>query len=125
MARILIVEDEDDFAFVLKDVLSAAGHQAETAKDGREGLDKLDAFRPEAVLLDWNMPVMDGEEFCRRLRATPGFGKVPVILLTVKKDEASELEALHFGADDFLHKPFEPEELLARVRSVLRRSASA
>lgn len=124
MARILIVEDEEDFTFLLKDVLTGAGHEAEAAKDGREALEKIEAFRPEVVLLDWNMPVMDGEEFCRRLRTLPQ-GKVPVILLTVKKDEASELEALHFGADDFLPKPFQPEELLARVRAVLRRSAAA
>ena len=123
MARILVVEDEEDFAFVLKDVLSGAGHQVEWAKDGREGLGRLEAFTPDVILLDWNMPVMDGETFCRSLRARPAQATTPVILLTVKKDPESELEALHFGVDDFLNKPFQPAELLARIRAVLRRSA--
>jgi DNA-binding response OmpR family regulator len=123
MARILIVEDEEDFAFILKDVLSGAGYQSEWGRDGKDALGKLEKFKPDAILLDWNMPGMDGEAFCRKLRAMPEFGTVPIILLTVKKDADSELEALHFGVDDFLNKPFQPAELLARLRAVLRRSA--
>ena len=125
MTKILIVEDEDDFAFILKDVLKKAGYEPVWARDGQQGLDQLAKLKPDLVLLDWSMPVMDGESFCRELRRRPESRETPVILLTVKQGEPNELEALHFGADDFLNKPFQPDELLARVRAVLRRTAKA
>jgi two-component system phosphate regulon response regulator PhoB len=75
------------------------------------------------VLVDWMMPRMDGERFCRALRSDAKHKGIPIIMLTVKQTTDEELEALHFGVDDFLVKPFKSEELLARVRAVLRRAA--
>jgi len=74
------------------------------------------------VLVDWMMPKMDGENFCRGLRADARFRTTPVIMLTVRQTADEELEALHFGVDDYITKPFKPDELLARVRAALRRS---
>lgn len=120
--KVLIIDDEEDYRMILQDVLASAGMDVRVARDGAEGLDHLKSFSPEVVLVDWMMPRIDGEEFCRRLRADARFRETPVLMLTVKQTADEELEALHFGVDDFLVKPFRPEELLARVRAALRRS---
>ena len=92
------------------------------ARDGEEGLRMAREKKPEIVLVDWMMPKLDGEQFCRRMRAEPGLKNLPVVMLTVKQTADEELEALHFGVDDFVVKPFQAPELLARVRAALRRS---
>lgn len=120
--KVLVVDDEEDYRLIVGDVLKAAGMEIKAAADGEEGLSALKSFQPDLVLVDWMMPKMDGEGFCRAMRLDERFKGVPVVMLTVKQTADEELEALHFGVDDFIVKPFKPEELLARVRAALRRS---
>ncbi len=119
--RILVVDDEEDYRIIVTEILTNAGYEVVSAGDGREGLAQLQRLAADAVLVDWMMPRMDGESFCRALRGDERLRSVPVIMLTVKQTTEEEIEALHFGVDDFLVKPFQADELLARVRAVLRR----
>jgi len=120
--KVLVIDDEEDFRVIIRDVLLSAGMEVQLAGDGQEGLQTLEAWRPDVILVDWMMPRMDGEGFCRALRGNEATRNIPVVMLTVKQTADEELEALHFGVDDFVVKPFRAEELLARVRAVLRRS---
>ena len=120
--KALIVDDEEDYRIIISEVLRGAGYEVRAGKDGAEGLELLKQDSPDVVLVDWMMPKMDGEQFCRAMRAAAGFKDIPVIMLTVKQTADEELEALHFGVDDFVVKPFKAVELLARVRAVLRRA---
>ena len=122
--KVLVVDDEEDYRIITRDMLRAGGYEVRLAVDGEDGLAALKDFQPDVVLVDWMMPKMDGEGFCRKLREDARFKAAPVLMLTVKDTTDEELEALHFGVDDFIVKPFRPEELLARVRAALRRSAS-
>jgi len=121
--RVLVIDDEEDYRIIVEDVLKRAGYDVRVAGDGHDGLAMLQRGTADLVLVDWMMPRMDGERFCRAMRADPKLKHVPVIMLTVKQTTDEEIEALHFGVDDFLVKPFKSEELLARVRAVLRRGA--
>lgn len=121
--RILVVDDEEDYRIIVTEILGSGGYEVAAAADGHEGLAMLQRIPADAVLVDWMMPRMDGESFCRALRADPRLRDIPVIMLTVKQTTEEEIEALHFGVDDFLVKPFQSDELLARVRAVLRRAA--
>lgn len=123
--RILVIDDEEDYRLIVSDVLKGAGYEVKGAEDGVAGLEALRSFPADAVLVDWMMPRLDGEGFCREMRRDPRFSSLPVVMLTVKQTADEELEALHFGVDDFLVKPFKPSELLARVKAVLRRSKPA
>ena len=120
--KILVVEDEEDFRIIIRDMLETAGYEVRIAPDGQEGLSAASEFKPEAVLCDWMMPKMDGQTFVQNLRRVPDLRDLPVIMLTVKQTADDELEALHFGVDDFITKPFKSEDLLARLRAVLRRA---
>lgn len=120
--KVLVIDDEEDFRVIIRDVLLSAGLEVQLAGDGQEGIQALDKFKPDVILVDWMMPRMDGEGFCRALRAGEKNREIPVIMLTVRQTADEELEALHFGVDDFIVKPFKSEELLARVRAALRRS---
>jgi DNA-binding response OmpR family regulator len=120
--KVLVIDDEEDFRVIIRDVLLSSGMEVQLAGDGQEGLQVLDKFKPDIILVDWMMPRMDGEGFCRALRANEKYHDVPLIMLTVRQTPDEELEALHFGVDDFIVKPFKSEELLARVRAALRRS---
>ena len=120
--KVLVIDDEEDYRIIARDVLQAEGYDVRLAADGEEGLGAVRDVRPDVVLVDWMMPKLDGEGFCRRLREDARFKTVPVLMLTVKQTAEEELEALHFGVDDFITKPFKPTELLARVRAALRRA---
>lgn len=120
--KVLVIDDEEDYRLIISDVLKGAGFDVRLAKDGEEGLRMAKADPPEVVLVDWMMPRMDGERFCRSLRAEPALAGLPVLMLTVRQTADEELEALHFGVDDFIVKPFKAPELLARVRAVMRRA---
>lgn len=120
--KVLVVDDEQDYRLIVTDVLKEAGMETRSACDGKEGLAALQDFSPDVILVDWMMPKLDGEGFCRALRADARLREVPVIMLTVKQTADEELEALHFGVDDFIVKPFKPEELVARVKAALRRA---
>lgn len=121
-AKVLIIDDEEDYRIILQEILGGAGFEVRLAKDGEEGLALLRESACDVVLVDWMMPKMDGERFCREMRAVPRLKDIPVVMLTVKKTVDEELEALHFGVDDFVVKPCQAPELLARVRAVLRRA---
>lgn len=120
--RVLAIDDEEDYRLIISDVLKQAGYEVDCCADGAEGLARLEQAGADIVLVDWMMPQMDGETFCRKARAQAKFASLPILMLTVKQTADEELEALHFGVDDFIVKPFAAQELLARVRAALRRS---
>jgi DNA-binding response OmpR family regulator len=119
---VLVIDDEEDYRIIIEDVLRGAGMEVRLARDGEEGLRLLKEKPSDVVLVDWMMPKMDGEKFCRAIRAEAGLKELPVLMLTVRQTTDEELEALHFGVDDYVVKPFKGSELLARVRAVLRRT---
>jgi two-component system KDP operon response regulator KdpE len=116
--RILVVDDEPQIRRIMRTALTGAGYEIEDAKTGEEALDRLREFRPDLVLLDINLPGMGGLAACRSIRAD---SNVAIIMLTVHNTEATKIEALDAGADDFVTKPFSTPELLARIRAALRR----
>jgi two-component system, OmpR family, response regulator MprA len=116
--RVLVVEDDTDIAGVLRRSLDKEGYEVRIAGDGETALDQADDFEPDAVVLDLGLPKLDGVEVCRRLRQD---GDVPILILTARDALDARVEGLDSGADDYLVKPFEREELLARMRALLRR----
>jgi two-component system, OmpR family, KDP operon response regulator KdpE len=120
--KILVVDDEAQIARVLKTTLSASGYSIRTASDGDDALQVMKAWTPDLVITDLRMPNMDGVELCRHLRAKSG---IPIIVLSVRNEERTKVEALDAGADDYVTKPFSVDELLARVRAALRRVLTA
>jgi two-component system KDP operon response regulator KdpE len=116
--RILVVDDDPQIRRVMRMTLTAAGYEIDDAKTGEEALEKVREFRPDLVLLDINMPGMDGLATCKALRADTS---IAIIMLTVRNSEADKVSALDAGADDFVTKPFSTPELLARIRAALRR----
>jgi two-component system, OmpR family, KDP operon response regulator KdpE len=118
-SRVLVVDDEPQITRVLRTVLTSQGYQVRTAAEGESALTNFNEWRPELVITDLYMPHMDGIELCRRIRAQ---STVPIIVLSVKGEEKTKVEALDSGADDYVTKPFGIDELLARVRAALRRS---
>ncbi|MFQ5595872.1 MAG: response regulator transcription factor [Anaerolineae bacterium] len=121
--RILIVEDERDIVAVVKGYLEQAGYQTLTAYDGKTGLFMARQEKPDLVVLDLMLPEMDGLDVCRALRRDrdPVVADTPIIMLTARVEETDKLIGLELGADDYVTKPFSPRELVARVRTVLRR----
>ena len=119
---ILIVEDDAAIVTLLSYNLEAAGFRPIVARDGAEGLLKVEEEAPDLVILDWMLPLVSGVEVCRRLRRAPETRDLPVIVLTARGEEADKLQGLDSGADDFITKPFSPAELVARVRALLRRA---
>ncbi len=113
-----MVEDDADIAGVLRRSLGMEGYDVRIASDGDAALDEASVFEPDAVVLDLGLPGVDGVEVCRRLRSG---GDVPILILTAREGVDSRVEGLDSGADDYLVKPFEREELLARLRALLRR----
>jgi len=120
-SRVLVVDDEPQITRVLKTVLTSQGYQVRVAAEGESALSNVTEWRPELVITDLYMPRMDGVELCRRIRA---LSAVPIIVLSVKGEERTKVEALDSGADDYVTKPFGIDELLARVRAALRRSGA-
>jgi two-component system KDP operon response regulator KdpE len=117
--RILVVDDEPQITRVLRTSLSTQGYDIRVANDGETALEIMKDWIPDLVITDLSMPNMDGLELCRRLR--PGT-KIPIIVLSVRGEERTKVQALDAGADDYVTKPFGIEELLARVRANLRRT---
>jgi two-component system KDP operon response regulator KdpE len=117
-SKVLVVDDEPQITRVLRTVLSSQGYQVRTAGEGESALSSFNEWRPELVITDLFMPHMDGIELCRRIRSV---SNVPIIVLSVKGEEKSKVEALDSGADDYVTKPFGIDELMARVRAALRR----
>ncbi|MGB7685301.1 MAG: response regulator transcription factor [Solirubrobacterales bacterium] len=116
--RVLVVEDDADIADVLRRSLRNEGYEVRTSADGAEALDLAAGFVPDLVVLDLGLPGLDGIEVCRRLRTD---GDVPILMLTARAETEDRVTGLDSGADDYLVKPFERQELLARIRALLRR----
>lgn len=118
--RILVVDDDARNMMFMRSLLSNEGYQLFEASNGEEAVETAERENPDVILLDVMMPVMDGFEACRRIRAHPKLNQVPIILLTALDDRDSRLEGLEAGADDFLSKPFDSTELLIRLRTIAR-----
>jgi DNA-binding response OmpR family regulator len=121
---VLLVDDDARLGALLAEYLAKNEMDLTVAGDGERGLAALGKRRFDAVLLDLMLPGMDGLEVCRRIRATPACAALPVIMLTAKGEDVDRIVGLELGADDYLPKPFNPRELLARLRAVLRRTAA-
>ena len=119
--RILVVEDEANIASFVSAYLEKAGYQVDRAVNGAEAKEKAVSCDPALILLDLNLPDMDGLEVCRAVRAT---STVPILMLTARDDDVDKIVGLEVGADDYLTKPFNPRELVARIRSILRRATA-
>jgi two-component system phosphate regulon response regulator PhoB len=119
---VLLVEDEAALVTLLRYNLEKEGYQVSSALDGDEALMLIGERRPDLVLLDWMLPKLSGIEVCRQIRRKPETRDVPVVMLTARGEEADKVRGLNTGADDYITKPFSVPELLARVRSLLRRA---
>lgn len=116
--KILIIEDEKSISDIIKFNLSKEGFAVETAYDGKEGLSKAQACKPDLILLDVMLPTMDGFEVCRKVREN---SSVPILMLTAKEEEVDKVLGLELGADDYITKPFGMRELIARIKANIRR----
>ena len=116
---ILVVDDEPSIGEVVSIYLQRAGYQVIVARDGQAALEALERHPPDLVVLDLMLPKVDGLEIARRLRAQ---GDTPIIMLTAKREESDRITGLEMGADDYVVKPFSPQELVSRVKAVLRRT---
>ena len=121
--RILVVEDERSIADLVAEALKRQGYRVETAGDGDQALEAAETTLPDLIILDLMLPKLDGWEVCRRLREEETTKRIPVIMLTARRDEKDVVAGLELGADDYLRKPFSLAELLARVKAHLRARA--
>ncbi len=119
---ILVVEDDTALITLLHYNLERAGFQITVAQDGEEALARAAETPPDVILLDWMIPLISGIELCRQFRRSPALRAVPIIMLTARGEEADRIRGLETGADDYMTKPFSPQELIARIRALLRRS---
>jgi two-component system response regulator ResD len=120
--RILVVDDEDSVRELIELYLTKEGFEVSHARDGREALRGNAEHHPDLIILDLMLPGLDGWEVCRQIRST---SRVPIVMLTARAEEVDRIVGLELGADDYVVKPFSPRELVARVKAVLRRGASA
>ena len=121
MAKILIVDDEKDIADLISYNLEREGFRTRIVLDGNEALAAVRSFAPDLMVLDLMLPGVGGLDICKRIRANPETSSLPIIMLTAKADEVDKIIGLEIGADDYVTKPFSVKELVARVRTVLRR----
>lgn len=119
--KVLIVEDEAAIVTILRYNLERAGYRVSEAGDGEEALLHIREELPDVVLLDWMLPKLSGLEVCRQLRRDQASRNLPIIMLTARGEEDDRVRGLDSGADDYVTKPFSPQEVIARVRAVLRR----
>src|SRR5512134_2166866 len=119
--RVLLIDDEQFYFKLLQKSLREAEYKLEYAKSGNEGLAKIPSFEPEMLIVDLKLPELNGFEILERLRRDPKFSYIPVIVITSKDELSEKLKAFELGADDYLVKPFQPEELVARMGILARR----
>jgi two-component system alkaline phosphatase synthesis response regulator PhoP len=122
--KVMVVDDEKDIVELLSYNLKKEGYDVIVAHDGQQALDKAGA-RPDLILLDLMMPVLDGFETCRRLKIDPATSHIPIVFLTARSGEVDEVLGLELGADDYIQKPISPRKLVARVKAIFRRQDSA
>ena len=120
-SRVLVVEDDPDIAELVSRYLDKAGYLSSRVTSGREALEAVRSKAPDLIVLDVMLPHIDGLEVCRLLRANDSTAAIPIIMLTARAEEAERIVGLEVGADDYIAKPFSPNELVARVRALLRR----
>ena len=119
--KVVVIEDEPDILELIEYNLRREGFEVATATSGRSGLSAIGRENPDIVLLDLLLPGLDGLDVCRRLRSVDSTRDLPIIMVTARGEESDVVLGLGLGADDYIHKPFSPRELVARVRAVLRR----
>lgn len=120
--KILLVDDEPDILEILEYNLTREGYEVATAANGEEGLKMADKVEPDLIVLDIMMPIMDGVEVCRQLRAKPKFKNTIITFLTAREEDYSQIAALDNGGDDYITKPIRPRVLLSRIKALLRRN---
>ena len=120
-AKVLLVEDEEQLRRVMKDLLEREGYIVSEARDGVQALDEVDRHAPDIIVLDLNLPGLDGYSVLQQLRSRPATRGIPVMVLTAKGDEDNEVRVFDLGADDFITKPFRARALSARLEAVLGR----
>lgn len=118
--RILVVEDQDDNRRILRDLLTSAGFELIEATTGEEGVRSAETGRPDLILMDIQMPVLDGYEATRRIKANADLRHIPIIVVTSYALSGDDVKARTAGADDYVTKPFSPRELLAKIRQFLQ-----
>ena len=119
--KVFLVDDDPDFVDAVKSVIEKGGYQVDVAYDGQEALDKVGEVKPDIIILDVMMPVMDGTKACKALKANPDTAEIPIIMLTAVADRVlsskySHREMLESDAEDYIPKPVEPDELLERIK---------
>ena len=119
MPRVLAVDDEPNILELVKLYLEREGYQVETASRGGDAISKMNTVNPDIIILDLMLPDIDGFEVCRQIRSK---SRVPILMLTARKEDIDKVVGLEMGADDYLTKPFNPRELVARIKAILRRS---
>ena len=117
--KVLIIEDEKSISDIIKFNLTKEGFEVETAYDGQDGLEKATTVKPDLILLDVMLPLMDGFQVCKKVRET---STVPILMLTAKEEEVDKVLGLELGADDYITKPFGMRELIARIKANIRRT---
>jgi two-component system alkaline phosphatase synthesis response regulator PhoP len=122
MSRILVVEDDPDIAGLLTHYLQRAGFEADMVSSGGDVLPRVKKAPPDLLLLDLMLPGIDGLEVCRAVRGDPQTAAIPIIMITAKGEESDRIVGLELGADDYITKPFSPNEVIARIRALLRRA---
>ena len=122
MNKILVIDDEEDYTNLVRLSLEPEGFEVISAFDGQTGLKILQQELPELLILDINLPGLDGIAICHRIRNDDRLRQLPIMMLTVRRKDEEQVKGLNTGADDYITKPFQPEELVARVKSLLRRS---
>ena len=122
MSRILVAEDDPDIASLLTHYLQRAGFEADMVSSGRDVQPRMRKAPPDLLLLDLMLPEIDGLEVCRAVRGDPQTAAIPIIMVTAKGEESDRIVGLELGADDYITKPFSPNEVIARIRALLRRA---
>ena len=121
MTKILVAEDERDIRELIAFTLRFAGFDVKLAKNGAEAVEMVDVENPDLIILDVRMPKMTGYEACRKIKADPGTKDTPVMILSAKGQEVEIQQGLESGADEYILKPFVPDELVAQVKDILKR----
>lgn len=121
--KILVADDEPDYRNLVRMALEPEGFSITEAENGTIALEKMYDLNPDLLLLDINMPGMNGYAVCQKVRKDPAYCHLPIIMLTVKKTAPAQTKGLEIGADDYIIKPFQPEELVVRIKSLLERSS--
>src|SRR5947209_8244663 len=125
VTRVLVVEDDPDIAHLVAHYLEKSGFSVDLLANGRDALASIAARPPDVLVLDLMLPEVDGLEICRLVRANSATSAMPIIMLTARAEESDRIVGLEIGADDYLAKPFSPNELVARIRALVRRAGRA